>query len=611
MPLPPSGCPITSSENDYENNGQRLITVELNVPWLSHALEFAHHNMKTTRPGGRAKRKYWTKAHGTAFLRSCGFNGRLINLTFDSAIADGCVPYPATWSPHDIMSRIHYAPMHTFFLGHIKRNYEITKVWQTAYNLKSSFGQQANMYLRAIQALRCRKYYDAHPLSTSNWGTGVWVSENYLFWTRAQKFFSLLPALRKSRNSGQKCFDDDYLMVLRFIVSCHACLSCLMSDERHVDDLDEVINIYLDATFEMDQWLQNKQLASTDEDEIEIVFQETVSSSGISVPNNDNSEDKGQNDDEASVNNDQCDEATENEETSHAAPRAGAKKRRRKVSKKRGKGRKGRKGGRKKKDIIAHGAVRMKEASFTNSISLALLKAADAHRFFGPARLHWEGGWSGERKITHAKQWIGIKRSNADWSRISLTKMNQLEALNQLWEQNIGSLTADWRSMEGEMKVYKSEVKANEAITNNVPMSGIVDSLNRVWIAFRPIGGKGIEARSHVILMEIGFDDTNGELLQGVCWCAPIMKTGATRYYKTRRDIYSFAKQYVLMLPQLDNEGVNFWNSYHVLGNQWTERVESGSFHAVGKLPTALFQAWLLNTNVSASDEEAADNDNE
>ena len=37
------------------------------------------------------------------------------------------------------------------------------------------------MYLQAVRDLRANRYFAAHPFSTSSWGTGVRVSENYLF----------------------------------------------------------------------------------------------------------------------------------------------------------------------------------------------------------------------------------------------------------------------------------------------------------------------------------------------------------------------------------------------------------------------------------------------
>ena len=72
--------------------------------------------------------------------------------------------------------------MHMLFLGHVKSDIDMVSKWLGRYEILATFGKQANMYLQAVRNLRANRYFAAHPLSTSSWGTGVWVSENYLFW---------------------------------------------------------------------------------------------------------------------------------------------------------------------------------------------------------------------------------------------------------------------------------------------------------------------------------------------------------------------------------------------------------------------------------------------
>ena len=89
--------------------------------------------------------------------------------------------------------------MHMVYLGHVKSDIEMLLKWLNRNEVLTTFGKQANIYLSAVQNLRVNKYFTAHPFSTSSWGTGVWVSENYLLWGRVMKFFLLLPALHKER----------------------------------------------------------------------------------------------------------------------------------------------------------------------------------------------------------------------------------------------------------------------------------------------------------------------------------------------------------------------------------------------------------------------------
>ena len=71
--------------------------------------------------------------------------------------------------------------MHMLFLGRVKSDIDMVSKWLGCYEILATFGRHANMYLHDVRNLRANKYFAAHPFSTSSWGTGVWVSENYLF----------------------------------------------------------------------------------------------------------------------------------------------------------------------------------------------------------------------------------------------------------------------------------------------------------------------------------------------------------------------------------------------------------------------------------------------
>ena len=102
--------------------------------------------------------------------------------------------------------------------------------------------------------MRVNKYYSPHNLSTSTWGTGSWVSENYLFFARAQKFFITLPAISKAKKLIN--FDMDYIIeyrtILRFITAANASISRIMSSKKVVKEMDCLIKIYMDCMVEMD-----------------------------------------------------------------------------------------------------------------------------------------------------------------------------------------------------------------------------------------------------------------------------------------------------------------------------------------------------------------------
>ena len=127
--------------------------------------------------------------------------------------------------------------------------------FHASYNFSATVGKQANKYLRDVQALRCNRFFDAQPLSTSTWGTGVWVSENYLFWVRTVNFFCTLPSIVDSKHATKPKFQQDVRMLHRFCSSSLAVISHIMSDKKTVGDMDNVVKIYLDTMVEMDRWL--------------------------------------------------------------------------------------------------------------------------------------------------------------------------------------------------------------------------------------------------------------------------------------------------------------------------------------------------------------------
>ena len=178
-----------------------------------------------------------------------------------------CSSLPSVMVHPLIFSKCHYAPMHMLFLGHLKSDIDMVSKRVGRYEILATFGKQANMYLQAVRNFRANRYFAAHPFSTSSWGTGVWVSENYLIWGRVMKFFLILPAL------NQQCLifnNEKYIkeiwMIKRFVSATQACLCHIMSTERVVSDHQDIILLYLDAMVEIDGLLLNPHWMQDDEE---------------------------------------------------------------------------------------------------------------------------------------------------------------------------------------------------------------------------------------------------------------------------------------------------------------------------------------------------------
>ena len=405
--------------------------------------------------------------------------------------------------------------MHMLFLGHVKSDIDMVSKWLRRYEILATFGKQANMYLQAVRNLRANRYFAAHPFSTSSWGTGVWVSENYLFWRRAMKVFLILPALNQQRLiMNNEKYIKEIRMIKRYVSVAQDCLCHIMSTERVVAYLQEIILLYMDAMVEIDGLLLNPNWMQDNEE----------------FNNNDNDDHH-------------MDYMTGNSDGQ-----------------------------------ITNAIQKKRSPNFVKSNSLGLLVAASTHSYHGPATLNWEGGWHGECKIQQFKPLLHIKRSNVDWQTISLCQLYQHETIQRLLddcmkqEQNENQTS---RQMEGAVKVYGSRQMAEDAIYSAQPITTVLDHKNVLYIPDCPIG-RANTTRSSVDLMEIKCDDNEGTMIQNLCWVCPIHSMNNITPFESIHSIKSnFINEFVLMFPTLNEEkGKDLINNYYCVGHTWTEHIE-------------------------------------
>ena len=402
--------------------------------------------------------------------------------------------------------------MHMLFLGHVKSDIDMVSKWLGRYEILATFGKQAIMYLQAVRNLRVNRYFTAHPFSTSSWGTGFWVSENYLYWGRVMKFFLILPSLNQQHLIiNNEKYIKEIQMIKRFVSVTQACLCRIMSTERVVSDLQDIILLYLDAMVEIDGSLLNPHWMQDDEE----------------------------------FNNNDSDDHPMDYLTGNA-----------------------------NKQITT--AIRKKrQPNFVKSNSLGLLVADNTHSYHGPTMLNWKGGWHGECKIQQVKPLLHIKRSNVDWQTITLCRLYQHETIQRLLddcmkEEQNGNQTS--RQMERALKVYGSRQMAEEAIHSAQPITAVLGHKNVLYIPYRPIG-RANTTQSSVDLMKIRCDDNEGTMIQKLCWVCPIHSTNNITPFESIYSIKSnFIKEFVLMLPNLNEDnGQDFMNNYYCVGHAWTE----------------------------------------
>lgn len=567
-PPPPIGRDISIS-----NASKELNTVKLSTTWLKQVVSFAHHNAKTCVPN--TSRRYWTKGNTLEYLRTCSISAKYSEQVHDSALSgDDVPPIPPTWKDRDGFLKCHYAAMHMLFLGHTKSNYDMTSEWLKKHDIKSTFGKQVNVYLDKVCHLRINKYFSSHKLSTTSWGTGNWVSENYVFWARTQKFWFVLPSIMQSSNYNQRNpnYASDLQMLHRFVLSSHVAFSLLMSMNRSIANLMDAIKLYMDAMAEMDRWLKNSTPNHVDKHDVTVCensqrkrrkHNEHQLTDFVSIAAQTNATEVFQ-----------TDESQQQECTKQLSTYQTYNKNKTKMK-----------------------TTSMKTTyNFTKSNSLGILDAAESHHFHGPAMLHWEGSFAGERKIQEVKPLLSIKRENVQWQNITLTRLYQLETIKKiLTKLPIKKNVTDTRSreIEGLLKIYGTLAALEDALAKSEPLSGLVCDDNSVWLACRPTG---TGTRSSVELHELVFDDNDGTHVANLCWMAPIFRNGKVKEFASMQEVTDFSKQFLLLLPRMCADNGAFMNQYYVIGHEWTERNSFGKFEKGNYGTATCFEDWITNS---------------
>lgn len=542
-PTAPLGREI---QPDTPADQRRLRSVYITIPWLEQAVRFAYHNYATRPPGGHPSKRYWRKENFDAFLRTCAIVKSLMTEIANCVQKSLPCPIPTLWTRgNDSLKRCHYAAMHMIFLGHVKSNFLMIQQWLKKYELFTNFGKQANHVLRHVQKLRLRRF-SAHPLANSSLGPGSWVSENHLFWARASKYFFMLPAIQSCRRqiSTNEVFLQERRVAQRFVASAIACIGCVMSDKRSNDGMSSIIKIYMDTMVEMDDVLLNSQGGQgAAEDGVDGVLDGV---DGVGEANAD-----------------------------HATPG----RRRKKPNKRPTTG----------------------KHNFVKSNSLGLLAAAEAHAYFGPAILNWEGGFTGERKIQNVKPLLGIRRSNAKWESIVLTRLYRMETIDWMINRyESEGKDKHNRVADGLYRIFPSREAAIDSIKKCDPLSAIVSKGN-LWLLYRPnVTTQPGATRSSVNLLKIGLDDTRGKEICG-CWMAPITARPENMDvfgFDSVRMVETVVKQHVLMLPELktqqnrNQQELYFDNMYYCIGDKWMERDSSGQFVGYKITTSEMFKDW-------------------
>jgi hypothetical protein len=237
---------------------------------------------------------------------------------------------------------------------------------------------------------------------------------------------------------------------------------------------------------------------------------------------------------------------------------------------------------------------------------------ADAHEFFGPVSLNWEGGHSGERKIQSVKPELGIKRSTVAWQSIVLDRLYQSDGIAWLLDrfEKPGKFMQS-RSITDLYRVFPNEIKMRETVLASEPLAAIT-STRHIFLLHRPTAetiedcgpdnSGDVTVRSTIWLTQMEFADNEGRQV-GCCWFAPLQFSVGKPTITgigSLADLHVEVELRLLLLPLVIVGDTNskFGNMYYGIADDWTERKQGGDFKTYSLDPT-LFRDWneTLNTD--------------
>ena len=273
------GSPVPPPEGrdcfEFEN-GSRLPFIKLDWDMMKQACRFAFY--QASRPKGA-----WTKATTSCHLRHCGISTGLAELVhelaktcakakeqdlinYDDPKGIGKFKFPGPWRSSEISLRdCVEAIMHQLFLGIAESNYELISQFLTSVPsaAKLSLSPFKNAPQELIKDLRPFQlsWLAAHPLTgkKGHLGTGSWVAENWVFFTRVSQFMH--GWCIKDCESANKCgVDDMSRMVIAFHALAARCLTHAGIDDDFISHTELHMKEFSSAVREFDIRVRHKQL---------------------------------------------------------------------------------------------------------------------------------------------------------------------------------------------------------------------------------------------------------------------------------------------------------------------------------------------------------------
>ena len=263
--------------------GRDLFEEEPNLPFVLLSWKMLKQACKFAFYQASRKQNYWTKRTTVAYLKHCGVSielaGQLYsaarscckakledNTDYDRDDRIGNFKFHPAWLSQDLSVQDYIeAIMHQLFLGAASSNFELVEMWlkETPAGAKLGFTTMLNILQVLIKELRVfnLSWLLACPLTgkKGSLGTGSWVAENWVFFTRISPLIYGWCARDKDVVSKYGV-DDVSRMTIAFYCFVSRCLSHAGVDVKAIAQTELFMKEFLSALWELDIRVRHKKL---------------------------------------------------------------------------------------------------------------------------------------------------------------------------------------------------------------------------------------------------------------------------------------------------------------------------------------------------------------
>lgn len=267
-------CPTTGKNETY------LQLQELEFPNMIRACKFAFFNSCT------GTNKGWNKGTTVAYLKANGLKDDAAEYLFDVAKAaekegraneinyndpEGIdkFQFPASWlEPNFGIKQYIETVMHEICLGVAQGNFELCSIWNKSRGRDKAFRRNAQNLLLAAKKFQL-PWLRTHPFSSSEdskkpggtYGTGPWVAENWIAWTRIQKVLYLhcsTPLTAKSPKTTGNW--DVFRLVISFGAMAARALSHSGINDSDIREFHHIMKEFFSCVKELDIQIRHSEM---------------------------------------------------------------------------------------------------------------------------------------------------------------------------------------------------------------------------------------------------------------------------------------------------------------------------------------------------------------